>query len=188
MRSRLGRTITAIAASVALLLFSAPPTDAHNLTLMWGTGHYDVLGVSHVNRGNIVGLWQAFLFSYNQVPCSKFDRVFGSATAQGTRNLQGFWGLTADGVVGQNTWTEAGSWLEMYGDDGFLTTYWNPAFYQRPWPDGLGRFFYVYGADWKWESTGEGGSTESSSMPQFQDHSSGHPTITSCLRRGLGEG
>ena len=172
---RATRFLIAVVCGLALVTSSASPSSAHSLTLMWGSGQYDVLGTSHVSQGNVVGLWQAFLFSYDQVPCSKFDGIFGSATAQGTRNLQGFWGQTSDGVVGHNTWTEAGQWLEVYGDDGFLTTFWWPAFAQRSPVEGRGRFQYVYGGSWTWNSHGE--QPYSASHPDLQSFSSNHPSI-----------
>ena len=67
---------------------------------------------SNINSGDVVAFWQGFLASYGAVPCpSGIDGHFTATTTAGTKAIQGFFGLTKDGVVGPNTWGAAGAWL-----------------------------------------------------------------------------
>ena len=54
-------------------------------------------------RGNITRLIQERLngLGYN---CGKVDGIFGAGTENAVRTLQKVYGLTIDGIVGQNTW------------------------------------------------------------------------------------
>lgn len=174
MKVRLTKLVACIAAALGMLFWSVPPASAHAVTSAWGYGQYDVLSTSLVNTGNQVGMWQAFLFSYNQIACSKFDGVFGPATRQGTMNLQAFWGISSDGIVGQNTWRTAFGWLYIVGDDGF-TTQFRPAYAHRGLLNGLGRFGYPYGGAWNWNAAGEVPYSRSVPNGRF---SSNHPGIS----------
>jgi hypothetical protein len=181
MKAQVRRLVLALMVVIAALAVTSSPAGAHGVTLLWGQGQYDVLGTSYVNHGDQVGMWQAFLFSYDQIACTQEDGIFGSGTAQGTRNLQAFWGITSDGVVGHNTWSTASSWLSKYGDDGFLTTYYVPAFASRGWIDGIGQFYYVYGGGWTWDSNGEPGSDGTyrpSDHSEIASFGTNHPGIS----------
>lgn len=76
--------------------------------------HGMVLGQSNTNTGDVIGFWQGFLASYGYIPCpSGIDGRFGPSTAAGTKQLQRFFSLGQDGVVGSGTWGAAGSWLSF---------------------------------------------------------------------------
>jgi peptidoglycan hydrolase-like protein with peptidoglycan-binding domain len=113
-------------AVVAVSLVSVPGTahadvwgpvtyDPHDA--LWDEGTHDVLGYGGVRAANIVGFWQAFLRSYNLVDCTGVDGYWGPQTDQGTRNIQRFFGLPDDGVVGSRTWNAASHWVDYVGTE-----------------------------------------------------------------------
>lgn len=55
------------------------------------------------NRGNFVFLLQ-FILNQTKAYNLSVDGIFGSATENAVKNFQNINGLTADGIVGQNTW------------------------------------------------------------------------------------
>ena len=137
---------TPVASSQSLSGTSTPGSNAN-----WAqASHGEVLGTNNINVGDVIAFWQGFLASYTAVACpSGIDGHFGSATASGTRSIQSFFGLTADGVVGPNTWKAAGGWLEWgMGSNGYES--WTPfgsshaqIHYAHATPNGA----------WKWQST-----------------------------------
>jgi Putative peptidoglycan binding domain len=87
--------------------------------------HGEQLGQSQTNTGDVVAFWQGFLASYNQLSCpGGIDGHYGPNTASGTKALQNFWSLTADGVVGTSTWNVAGTWLDFHPGGAYDT--WTP--------------------------------------------------------------
>jgi hypothetical protein len=139
--------------------------------------------MNQLNTGDQVGMWQAFLFDWTQIPCSSFDGIFGSATAQGTRNVQAFWGIPADGVVGAQMWATAGNWLAIYGNDGF-STYWHNPWSHRTNLSGEGEYQYIYGGNWNWVTAGE--EPYSYSLPEVTWIDSNHPTRFFAMHCGSG--
>lgn len=83
----------------------------------WGQATSNVLGYGYITNANIVGLWQGYLQSVGQLPCNGINGAFGSATYTGTKNLQTFWGITADGIVGNQTWSTASQWTQYVAPD-----------------------------------------------------------------------
>lgn len=141
----------AVLVLLVVLLSTSPtlPAAAHPLSghRHWGQGAHHLLGAGHLTQGNQVALWQSFILTYNQIPCTGLDGIYGPQTTQGTRNIQAFFGLTRDGIVGPNTWNAASGWLHMAGTDGFITTYWTPNFATTFYP----LYRYYYGNDWAWQ-------------------------------------
>ncbi len=105
----LGATTAPYAGATSLSGVASAPSNA-----LWSTAaHGEVLGGSHIATGDVVAFWQGFLASYGVVACpGGIDGHFTPATASGTKSIQGFFGLTKDGVVGANTWAAAGAWLD----------------------------------------------------------------------------
>lgn len=75
---------------------------------------------TEVSSGNVVGVWQAVLWTetyLGECGSAGVDGLFGTTTKNATKSLQSFWGLTADGKVGTNTWSRADNNLVDIGDD-----------------------------------------------------------------------
>ena len=109
-RIRAAALAVAIVASVAA---GAAPAGAHPATYSW-SGNHTICNGCTVSRGNIVAMWQLMLMSSvsGLGSCESFvDGVFGPRTAAATRTWQSDHNLSADGVVGRNTWTKAQSYL-----------------------------------------------------------------------------
>jgi Putative peptidoglycan binding domain len=102
---------------------ASPPSNA-----LWAAAsHGQLLGVSQINAGDMVGFWQGFLASYHMIACpSALDGHYGTGTANATKALQSFFGLTQDGVVGSNTWGAAGGWLTWSAGTGTYDL-WSPS-------------------------------------------------------------
>jgi hypothetical protein len=159
-RRTIGRGIKAAAVAAgglaALGSVGAPYASATGLAGPTSNGngqwaqaaHGEVLGQSNVNTGDVVAFWQGFLASYGYVACpSGIDGHFGPATAAGTKQLQKFFSISQDGVVGSGTWGAAGSWLT-----------WSPGTtFDTFQPIGASRVAVVYAnvhsnGAWKWTS------------------------------------
>ncbi len=73
-------------------------------------GAYPGIVLRQGNVGLRVQQMQYYLlylsYSYSAIPRIEADGNFGPATAQAVRAFQGLFGLTQDGVVGINTWTQ----------------------------------------------------------------------------------
>ena len=118
------RLIVLVVLTLALVASSATPALADNAAGSWSDNHQLCNGCS-VQRGNIVGMWQAMMWSSligNN--CGDFvDGIWGPNTRSKTITWQSNHGLTADGVVGPQTWSRAQSYLRRTGDDGEFTYY-----------------------------------------------------------------
>jgi len=140
----LGAVSTPFAAATPLSGAANPPTNA-----LWATAaHGELLGPSNINNGDVVGFWQGFLASYGLVSCSAVDGRYGSGTVAGTKALQGFFGLTKDGVVGANTWAAAGGWL-VWSPGTTTNDLWQP--WSTTHPEVLYAHVLPSGV-WKWQS------------------------------------
>ena len=131
------RTLAAVAAVLALVLSLAAPAAAHDIVgHNWGLNHVICNGCS-IGRGGVVGAWQNVLDGENLLARSAIDGVFGPVTANATRNYQRRAGLTADGIVGPNTWTAGRVRLALWSQNSTYE-YWQ---YHRIAGGGSGQFF-----------------------------------------------
>ncbi|MDG4827287.1 peptidoglycan-binding domain-containing protein [Asanoa sp. WMMD1127] len=62
-----------------------------------------------------VALWQTILAAEGFIDNSGIDCRFGPGTEAGTRSFQRRYGLSADGIVGPNTWSKADNYLRLQG-------------------------------------------------------------------------
>src|SRR5207248_8792777 len=88
-----------------------------------------------VHQGRVVGWWQTVLWAdgfLGKCGSAGIDGIFGSTTKSATKNYQANYGLTADGIVGPQTWSEAYSWV--IHESGGYYHYWgydhNPKLYR----------------------------------------------------------
>jgi len=140
----LGATATPYASAAPLSGLASPPGNA-----LWASAaHSELLGASNINTGDVVGFWEGYLASYGLIACSAVDGRFGSATVAATKAIQGFFGLTKDGIVGPNTWSAAGGWL-IWSPGTTSYDLWQPSnashdevVYSHVLPSG----------QWKWQS------------------------------------
>ncbi|MCD7445231.1 peptidoglycan-binding protein [Streptomyces lincolnensis] len=65
---------------------------------------------SHASS-HAVCLWQQVLNVEDYGHRCEIDGIFGPTTETRTKPLQSRWGLTADGIVGEDTWSKAGESL-----------------------------------------------------------------------------
>jgi peptidoglycan hydrolase-like protein with peptidoglycan-binding domain len=153
-----------------VLALTAAPSGAHNLSghRFWNVAQHDTLGTNFVSTGNVVGFWQSFLLTYHTIPCSGVDGAFGPQTRNATISIQNFFGITPDGIVGNQTYWYASNWLVQAGSDGFITTYWEPAFNTGPY---YPLYKYIYSSDWQWQVPGV-------VAPFEQDLPTNHPSIS----------
>jgi hypothetical protein len=153
----LGAVTTPWAGATSLSGPANPPTDAE-----WANAsHGELLGTNQISSGDVVAFWQGFLASYGAVSCpGGINGRFGPATVTGTKSIQGFFGLTQDGIVGPQTWGAAGSWLSWSPG---TSTYdlWQPfasgkpeVTYSHTLPNGAWKWQSVMTADYpQWHSS-----------------------------------
>ncbi|NMM32418.1 MAG: peptidoglycan-binding protein [Phycicoccus sp.] len=106
------RGAIALAVATATVLATAVSAQAYSSGYS-DLSHLPVLGVSYVNQGNVVGLWQNIL--YTDIDITKclsvnpnaIDGHFGTGSRGGTISWQRAHGIGADGIVGNGTWTKA---------------------------------------------------------------------------------
>lgn len=128
-----------LAITVGTVLGFAGPAQA-STTQVDGSGvlnndfgdHYEELGNSLCNgcgdsqNTDLVVMWQSILLAEGYLGKSDIDGYFGSKTTEATKKWQRKAGLTADGMVGDNTWSRAdtrlywsqdsaGWWTVKYG-------------------------------------------------------------------------
>ncbi|SNT65977.1 Putative peptidoglycan binding domain-containing protein [Asanoa hainanensis] len=73
-----------------------------------------------------VALWQTVLTAEGFLEQSDIDCQFGPATEAATKSFQRRYGLSADGIVGPNTWAKADNYLVNDGQTpGFLRVGYN---------------------------------------------------------------
>jgi hypothetical protein len=92
----------------------AAPTSApsyQGVDARWDEATTNVLGVGRTTSGNIVGFWQAYLNQMGQLPCASQTGYWNSGSTTGTKNLQTFFGITSDGLVGPQTWDASARWV-----------------------------------------------------------------------------
>ncbi len=113
--------ITATILGLAILLLPAVPALAHpmdgygtNPTDDWGSDEHllcrpaDCTG--EISSGNVVGVWQVILWSENYLAAcgsAGVDGLFGTTTRNASQSLQSYWGITADGMIGDQSWGKA---------------------------------------------------------------------------------
>ncbi|MEU6198352.1 peptidoglycan-binding protein [Streptomyces sp. NPDC047061] len=114
-------TIAALTAGV--LALSAGPASASGtysgLAYVYGAGVFiddwnneGIVDQSHNTSSNATCLWQTILWSDGFLGTGDIDGIFGSDTANATRQWQNAWtDDTPDGSAGQITWTAAGRFL-----------------------------------------------------------------------------
>ena len=85
------------------------------------------LSSRHHKISGATRLWQWVLFAEGateqdgtQFDASDVDNSFGPNTTYATKNLQKRWGLTADGIVGKNTFSRADDKLFYGHDDAYI--------------------------------------------------------------------
>jgi hypothetical protein len=133
--------VTALTLGVTVALPS--PALAHQSTAWtWGGNLHTICRTCTVRHGNVVMLWQMFLWSEDlsiQDSCSVWaDGDFGPKTEAATRRWQSKNGLVADGVVGSKTWTEAQNGTNDFGEPRLV--------YRGQFPDG--KHYYWYHGGW----------------------------------------
>jgi hypothetical protein len=122
-RSRWTGAVIAACAAAAVVLGATPATAAQSDGYVRGYGVYDgdwgdegpmAFGFQEHNNSNAVCLWQKILWAEGakEQDLSTFDQGdidgdFGPNTDHATRSLQGRWGLTIDGEVGNATFGRA---------------------------------------------------------------------------------
>lgn len=139
------RAVATLGLAMVLVIGAmAIPAHAVHWTLGYAFGNTDVLcyGCPKSNS-NAAGFWEQALVSHWGLPGTGVDGVFDGGTTVLTQGWQTDHGLTADGVVGSNTWNAARFWhVGQYPkwDDG-TWQYWpyndggrGPAlFVWKPW-------------------------------------------------------
>lgn len=110
---------TAVAAAALMALAAASPASAHIYTGSGWSSMHTIGATQTVKQGDIVGAWQNIVVADGQMAkCGStgMDGYFGNYTTNGTKNWQGRYGLTKDGVVGQASWNKAYSRLSYTGE------------------------------------------------------------------------
>jgi hypothetical protein len=110
MRKALRRVAIVAAAVVASVGLTTAPASASPIQGNdWSSAHTICNGCS-VSRGNLVAMWQSIVISAvdGLGDCTTWvDGVFGPNTEAATRTWQRNHGITADGIVGPQTWSTA---------------------------------------------------------------------------------
>lgn len=137
---RLLRTAGRLAAAVALAVMATsllPTTPAHadhnnhnafGETFVdggdlvdddWGDHAAEIgnlcSGCANSNNKDIVVMWQAILYAEELLNANEIDGIFGPRTRSATIALQRRYGITADGIVGNQTWSAVDNRL-FHGD------------------------------------------------------------------------
>ncbi|SDN01710.1 Putative peptidoglycan binding domain-containing protein [Streptomyces sp. cf386] len=126
-----------LAAGLSTVLIAAPAqavpanSGAYGTSFVDGAGgltddfgdHFSELGHSLCNgcadsNTDIVLMWQAILAAEGLLGLSDIDGRFGSVTAAATKQWQSRYGLTADGWVGDGTWSAADNRMKWTGQEG----------------------------------------------------------------------
>jgi Putative peptidoglycan binding domain len=108
------RGVAVIAMALVLVVGLADLASAHRVA-NGNWSQHDTLCVSGScnTQGNQVGMWQTILWADHLVTgldkcgSSGVDGYFGSVTKSATKSWQSWYGLTSDGIVGDNTWSKA---------------------------------------------------------------------------------
>ncbi|MBV7699009.1 peptidoglycan-binding protein [Streptomyces sp. TRM70350] len=124
-RTRLGAAAVAALAVGALAVGASPASASASSGYVNGAGTYTddfgdegTLSSSSYSSSNATCLWQQILWAEGATESngsaydfSDVDGHFGPNTTHATRNLQARWGLSADGLVGPQTFGRADSKL-----------------------------------------------------------------------------
>lgn len=133
LKSRLLRLTLTLAATIAMLAIAAPsPARAYVpsgcLTTatqgLWDNNCYVGNGSPYDKYGEYSLAVQRILDGLGFYS-GALDGIFGSGTASATASYQSSRGLTADGIVGANTWRKLHADLDYCGtfNNGLLTSY-----------------------------------------------------------------
>jgi Putative peptidoglycan binding domain len=102
------------ALALVLVVVAAPLAGAHAIDgQVWSDSH-SLCVTCTVNRGRVVGWWQTILWADDflaECGSAGIDGVFGTTTKGATKSWQANYNLSADGVVGPNTWSKAKSFV-----------------------------------------------------------------------------
>lgn len=174
---RLGCAVVVAVFALVFVIAPAPASAGHLAGHRdWSLGHHHTLGINYVNQGDQVGFWQGFLRSYGTIPCGGVDGLFGSQTATATQSIQSFFGLSADGIVGNQTLQAASGWLVLTAQGSWGQQY-------KPYGSGSGNgesvtYFHMAGfANWMWEFLGPFHPDYVYTTPWEQKLGSDHPGI-----------
>jgi len=155
MRKGLAAIAGTVAVAAATGAVAAPAYAGFDNDSNWGDEVHLQNGGS-VHSGNVVGMWQEILSVEFGLGEANVDGSFGSNTANYTAVYQASYGITADGIVGSQTWNVArlvaGTTISAtpctgcyydYGGSSDLSLYWNSG----------------TGGTWKWAGQCRGHST-----------------------------
>ncbi|KOU61535.1 hypothetical protein ADK57_27685 [Streptomyces sp. MMG1533] len=167
--SSLGKRTRAAACAVGLLTaatlaLSTSPASANGtysgLAYVYGAGTYvdDWANEGDLSTGvntssNATCLWQKVLWAEGAIEqdgtpfdAADIDGVFGENTKTATKWYQAKYGLTSDGVVGKDTFGQAGVWgLRDYTGDGAVETYHGDRYDINVTRDSEGRYNFYDG-------------------------------------------
>jgi peptidoglycan hydrolase-like protein with peptidoglycan-binding domain len=131
------RTVLATAlilgASVAIPIATSGTAEAAscNTTATSNWGNNCLVSTSSYSHSNFVVVIQALVQIYTEDECGSLisiDGYYGSATANAVKCWQAGHGLTADGIVGPQTWSSLGQSITYY--------------------DAVGAYYYYVGQDY----------------------------------------
>lgn len=144
--ARLAAATVGAAVAGTLAFGASPASAAASGAFVSGGGYtYDdwddegTLSSSSYAKSNSTCLWQKILWAEGYGTLSEVDGVFGPKTTSRTKSLQTRWGLSADGKVGNKTFTKAGDRLteSKYVNESPMKMY-------RLKYKGKNNIFYVY--------------------------------------------
>ncbi|MHA4812904.1 peptidoglycan-binding domain-containing protein [Streptomyces aculeolatus] len=132
--SRRIRYLACTAAAATALVVSASPASASGdysgRAYVYGAGAFSddwgdegVLSTSRHASSNATCLWQKILWADGHLAWNDIDGIFGTKTRNATVAWQQDWGVSADGVVGKNTFGAADEWLSDISGNGAVDTY-----------------------------------------------------------------